>query len=229
MEVHDGDSVHPMCDPMPTRLERLRDNLIGLLALQAKAENPEALDVEVNEVRSQIVTIEHKAPDMLEAALKLAGWGWPVFPLWPGTKEPATPHGFKDATVDVERIERYWRKHPTSNIGVPTGVRFNVIDIDRPKRDGQVDGELAYGQLLRDHELPDTHAHVRTAHDGLHLYVEVDGSGCTTGIEPSVDYRGEGGYVVVPPSVADGGRWQWLIAPSPVIRAKRFVRGGAHA
>jgi hypothetical protein len=222
MEVYDGDSVHPMCKPLPTRLERLRDNLTGLLALQAKAENPAALDDELNSIRSQIITIENRPPDMLKLALKYAGeWGWPVFPLRAGTKEPDTPHGFKDATVDLERIERYWRKHPRSNIGVPTGLpeTFNVIDIDRPKRDGQVDGELAYKRMLDAGALPDTHAHVATANRGLHLYLEGDGSdGITTGFEPSVDYRGLGGYVVVPPSTTSSGRWAWLIVPSPVIR-----------
>jgi hypothetical protein len=219
MVVLGGDTVHPMCDPLPTQLERLRDNYYGLLAIQGRVDNAGALTPELAELEARIKELENRPPDMARWAARYAGdWHWPVFPLRPGSKEPDTPHGFKDATTDLERIERYWRRHPQANIGIPTGIAFDVIDIDRPKRDGQPDGGLAYKMLLDAGELPDTHGQVATAHAGLHLYVEPTGSGCAQEIEPSVDYRGMGGYVVVPPSMLPAGRWQWLNVPSPAIR-----------
>ena len=46
--------------------------------------------------------------DLLSAALRYAELGYPVFPCEPGTNRPATAHGFKDATTDPARIERWW-------------------------------------------------------------------------------------------------------------------------
>jgi hypothetical protein len=190
--------------------------------VQDHIDNRVAPGPELAELEALIKEHENAEPDLRRAALRLAGeFDWPVFPLHPGTKEPDCPHGFKDANTDLERIERYWRRHPRANIGVPTGIRFDVIDIDRPKRDGQPDGGTSYKMLLDAGRLPDTHAQVSTAHAGLHLYVEATGNGCRTGWGPSVDYRGVGGYVVVPPSVLPEGRWHWLIVPSPAIRRAR--------
>lgn len=220
--VTDGAVVHPMCEPVTTRLERLQDRYRALLELADHVDNHAALGPELAELEAAIKEHENAEPDLLRAALRFAGeFDWPVFPLHPGTKEPATAHGFKDANTDLERIARYWRRHPRANIGVPTGVKFDVLDIDRPKRDGQPDGEATYAQLIDLDMLPDTHAQVATAHRGLHLYVEATGRGCRQNMLPSVDYRGAGGYVVAPPSVLPEGRWHWLIVPSPAIRAPR--------
>jgi hypothetical protein len=220
MQVTDGATVHPLCAPITTKLERLQDNYRGLLAIADDVTNESALTPELAMIEAEIKELENKPPDLGRAALRLADeLAWPVFPLRPGTKEPATPHGFKDAHTELARIERYWRKYPTSNIGVPTGVAFDVIDVDRPKRAGQVDGEQTYAEMLAAGDLDevDTHARVGTAHAGLHLYVEATGAGSRCGWAPSIDYRGVGGYVVVPPSVLPEGRWRWLTVPSPLI------------
>ena len=126
-------------------------------------------------------------------------------------KQPATRNGFKDATDDAARIRAWWERHPNCNIGVPTGVRFDVIDIDLP------DGPESYAQMIDDGLIPDVHGQVDTASGGRHLYIEPTGDGCTTRLQPGIDYRGVGGFVVVPPSVLDGSSWRWVTYPSPVI------------
>ena len=211
LQVTNGDVVHPLCAPVLTRTERLREDLVSAIAENAP--------IEIARLEDEIAALEAVPPNMLNAALRYVGWGWPVFPLKPGTKEPDTPHGFKDASVDAFRVQRYWQRHPDANIGVPTGAQFDVIDVDAPKRaNGMVPGAIAYEEMLRAEELPDSHGMVTTANAGLHLYIEPIGKGSTTNFRPSLDYRGTGGYVVVPPSATASGRWTWLNVPSPVIR-----------
>ena len=63
---------------------------------------------------------------LLDAALRYAALGYPVFPCLPGEKAPITPHGFRDATTDIAQIEAWWAKHPDANIGLPTADFFRV-------------------------------------------------------------------------------------------------------
>lgn len=137
------------------------------------------------------------------AAVWYAERGHLVFPLRPGQKVPATPHGFKDATTDVEIVRRWWLAEPTYNIGLATGHRFDVIDVD---------GEAGTESLLDlDGEglTPATYGLVRTPR-GFHLYILPTGDGCATAVRPGIDYRGVGGYVVAPPSIVEGNGYRWL-------------------
>jgi len=62
-------------------------------------------------------------------ALSLAHQGIPVFPCGEN-KRPLTPNGFKDATCDPDIVHGWWTVQPNALIGVPTGVKFVVIDLD---------------------------------------------------------------------------------------------------
>ena len=66
----------------------------------------------------------------LDAALRYAARGWPVFPCH--GKIPLTPHGFHDASTDTATIEAWWRENPDALISVATGraSRVIVLDID---------------------------------------------------------------------------------------------------
>jgi len=55
---------------------------------------------------------------------------WPVFPCKEGSKTPATPHGFKNATRDPEAIRRHWQRNPRFNIGIPTGAESGLVALD---------------------------------------------------------------------------------------------------
>jgi hypothetical protein len=89
-------------------------------------------------------------------------------------------------------VNAYWNRWPGANIGVPTGERSGVwvLDVDRP---GALE-ELG-------HELPPTRT-VRTPRGGIHLYFRhVEGvTNSPGGLPEGIDVRGEGGYVLVPPS-----------------------------
>jgi hypothetical protein len=157
-------------------------------------------------------------PSKLDAALWYVSLGWPVFPLLPGGKRPATRNGFKDATTDAGEITRWWSEEPNRNIGLPTGVRFDVIDIDVPEG----------LDTLRELSKRDTFVHgwVDTASGGTHLYIKPTGEPNSARWESGVDYRGQGGYVVAPPSVAKG-TWRWKHLPSPVITGRGDTFGAS--
>lgn len=138
-----------------------------------------------------------------DAALAYAADGVAVFPLRPRGKQPLTAHGFHDATTGAAQVAAWWAATPDANIGLPTGLTFDVIDID-----GR-DGLLA---MVADRHGLDVIARATTTRPaGHHWYVPVAGHGNRTALIPGVDYRGTGGYVVAPPSIGATGRaYRWL-------------------
>jgi hypothetical protein len=133
------------------------------------------------------------------AALDYARRGVPVFPLRPGEKVPFEgSRGFYDATVDEARIREWWGNCPNANIGIPTGPASGllVLDVDHPAGLDALEAE--YGKL------PPTRAH-STGSGGTHLLYRYPDTGERFGnssgdLPDGYDIRGEGGYIVAPPS-----------------------------
>ena len=148
-----------------------------------------------------------------EAALDYAKRGLAVFPLAENSKVPCIAEGFKKATTDLEQIRAWWEYRPHCNIGIATGGMSGglvVIDCDYDEARGE-DGM----QSVRSHEasegpFPDG-ACVSTPRGGEHLYFIADEPfDCSTNADKGVDIRGDGGYVVAPPSVhPNGGVYEW--------------------
>lgn len=137
-----------------------------------------------------------------EAAVRLAEYGFKVFPCVPGAKNPIVAHGFKDATTDEATIATWWAGTPNANVGVATEGIY-VIDID-PMEDGTPNywmNTLTVEQVDELSRAPQT----ITPRNGVHLWfrqpdgVELRNTGRGE-IAPRVDTRGTGGYVLVPPS-----------------------------
>lgn len=226
--VHEGRCVNER----PTRRESLSDDLNAALQMG------DQFDL-VCKLEAEVQALDRATPRLLEAAMKYAEWGWPVFPLAPGTKRPALPnahpegdplrgvckggcgkvgHGVHDATTDVDRLKRRWTKCPDDNIGLATGFLFDVIDVDVPKKEGDADGMLQIPKILASEKIPDAHGVVITRSGGVHYYIKATGKGNRGGMLPGVDFRGKGGYVVAPPSRIDPDhRWFWSVAASPEI------------
>ena len=157
----------------------------------------------------------------LKVALSYAERGWLVFPLWEplsdGTcscdkpdcedagKHPRTPNGFKDATTDEETIRGWWGKWPDANIGIRTGRESGLLVLDVDPRHG---GDKSLAELEQDFgKLP--HTTGSKTGDGHHVFfaypkdaVEV---GCHANLRPGLDVRGDGGFVVAPPSLHHSG------------------------
>jgi hypothetical protein len=141
---------------------------------------------------------------LLAAALWYAKRGIAVFPCEPRGKRPLTAQGFKDASLSADVIQGWWAKWPTANIGAPTGLTFDVIDVDGGEGVGAIYGEGGP-------TLPPEIGHVLTTRaGGHHIYIAPTGRGNKAGFLPNVDYRGAGGYVILPPSIgANGRRYMW--------------------
>lgn len=142
------------------------------------------------------------AASLAGAAVWYAQRGHLVFPLRPGSKIPATPRGFKNASMNPDTIRTWWGANPNYNIGLTTGHLFDVIDLD-----GE-DGIRNVAQIEDTGRLPNIIGRVNTPR-GMHLYITPTGDGCATAILPGIDYRGIGGYVVAPPSRVEKGTWTW--------------------
>lgn len=132
-------------------------------------------------------------------------------------KKPLTPHGCLDAKKDVGAIRSWWKKWPDAMVGIATGPISNLIVIDE-----DVDDETGIDGIrsVRDWEtingeLPET-AMVITGRGGYHLYYHYTGSDIKNraGILEGVDVRGDGGYVIAPPSRhPNGASYTWEYEP----------------
>src|SRR5579859_4767536 len=151
----------------------------------------------------------------LQAALRYAGRGWPVFPL-DGKVPLKGSHGHHDATTNKHLIRKWWRHHPRSNIGIALGKTSGLLIVDTDSRKG----EAALKTLLGG-KRPRTLT-VRTGR-GHHRYFKYP-EGVTirrkVRLRPDLDLLGSG-YVVGAESVhpKTGRRYSVVIdgpiAPTP--------------
>jgi hypothetical protein len=136
------------------------------------------------------------------AALRFANLGVPVFPCVPGGKQPLTPNGFYDATSSARTIHAWWQRTPEANIGLPTGARTGILVVDIDIHPGG-SGFAAFERARADGLADDWGWLARTPSGGLHAYYPSSrGQEQRSWQVPSahVDFRGDGGYVVAPPS-----------------------------
>lgn len=149
---------------------------------------------------------------LLAAALWYARRGWPVFPLSPRGKEPIEKGGFHNATTDEDTIHQWWTRHPEANIGIPTSF-FVCLDVD--PRNG---GDETLADLTTKHgQLPHT-VEAITGGGGSHFLFQHPTSNRirTTKIGLGVDVKGDGGYIVVTPSIhPEGPKYQWEASSRP--------------
>ena len=163
---------------------------------------------------------------MLIAALAHAAAGRPVFPCG-NDKRPIIPkrsggNGFKDATRNAKTIRDWWTKYPRALIGMPTGkvTHTLVLDVDNDKAKG-LDGSAALAVVEKENgRLPST-VESMTPRGGRHLIFQHPGSkfdvpNSVSKVGPGLDIRGDGGYIILPPSqLPDGRCYQWEGSSDP--------------
>ncbi|MDP9401775.1 MAG: bifunctional DNA primase/polymerase [Actinomycetota bacterium] len=122
-------------------------------------------------------------------------------------KHPRVANGLKAATTDEDQIRQWWARWPSANVAVRTGAVSGMVVIDIDPDHG---GEESLNRLVEQHgELPDGRA-VRTGSGGRHLYFAHPGgvvrNDAGRRLGRGVDVRGDGGYVIAPPSRHACGR-----------------------
>lgn len=199
------------------------------------------------------MTASEKNVDLLGWALAYGTRGWPVLPLHhpltfgpkdgPGRaecscrvsgchaqgKHPRTANGLTGATTDAGVIRSWWDRWPEANIGLLTGVAFDVLDLDGIHALDALDG-------LAPPEAGTITTPVAITGRGVHLFFSPLGAGNRAAMAPGVDWRGVGGYVVAAPSAhhLHGDRYSWgdldgcgiddPLAPAPKWLADLVVR-----
>jgi len=155
-----------------------------------------------------------------QAALKYIAQGYPVIPIcWTnpdGTcacgcnhnngnagKAPVTPHGLKDATLTQIGVKAFWKQYPKANVAIVIPPGMFVLDIDI-NHNGFESLEKLQNKIG---DLPDT-LRITTGSGGCHLWYKTPTPLRNTtrldGLE-GLDIRGQGGYVVAPPSMHKTG------------------------
>lgn len=161
----------------------------------------------------------------LDAAVRYATErGWPCFPCVPDAKRPATSNGLNDATKDPERLRIIWR--PGANLGVRTGAVSGIFALDVDVKDG-AGGRESLAQLQHEHgALPVTLTNA-TPTGGCHLLFRQPASalGNRVGLMPGLDVRGDGGYIVAPPSIVGGSAYRWIDEGEQIAEAPAWLVG----
>lgn len=131
---------------------------------------------------------------LLAAALDYAARGFPVLPCHPVRKVPYNQHGLSAASVDPAVIREWWGRWPHAAIGLATGAVSGLFVVDEDDGGAETITALA---------LPETFT-VRTQSGGRHFYFHrPEGErwqNSAKKLGPGVDTRGDGGYVLAPPS-----------------------------
>jgi hypothetical protein len=136
-------------------------------------------------------------------AVQYALLGYPVLPLKPGAKVPATKRGFKDATLDPVQIAKWGE---CSNVGIAPNEWTLVIDADSPEEVARLESEFP---LLLSAPRCDTPS------GGAHFYLQLPEGAPPLKVSVRVqgrklDVRGLGKtYLVTEPSKVAGGVYRW--------------------
>ena len=153
-----------------------------------------------------------------------AAAGWKLFPMAAGTKMPLVKWGTTEpACSDIDQLTRWAMKYPGCNWGCATGSTSGFFVVDPDDIEGWM-WTIGKG-------LPTTHAVKTGKNDFAYHYYFKQPAGMRVRnsqkkIHPGVDVRGDGGLVVIPPSLHHSGNcyqieatgaWQLAEAPRWLI------------
>lgn len=152
--------------------------------------------------------------NLMQDALRYAAKGWHIFPcrerdgdLWvddkglthlPRAKTPRIKGGLLNATTNEAQVREWWGKWPYAAIGMNCG-KSGLFAFDLDCKNGKQGWEN-----FRDMGIVHNGAlHSQTPTYGMHIIYTGSGKSSTNDIT-GIDTRGEGGYIILPPSELDG-------------------------
>lgn len=153
---------------------------------------------------------------LIDRALSYAAVDVPVFPV-SLEKRPLTRNGFKDATKDQSQISNWWRKWVTAGIGAPTGEASGLLVVDSDPRHG---GDASLAELCEEFgmEWLENTLTVRSGGGGHHFYFQYPSGlnirNSAGKLGEGLDVRGEGGYIILPPSPHPSGKTYTVQEPA---------------
>jgi hypothetical protein len=157
-----------------------------------------------------------KQTDTAEAARRYLARGWSVLPLRQHDKRPLILwehlQNERPSEGDIAEWFRHW---PDANIGIVTGEISNLIVLDVDPKHG---GDATLERL--EHRFGPLSATIEaeSGGGGRHLYFAhpVGLTRNRAGLAQGIDLRGDGGYVVAPPSIHPSGRpYRWVPGHGP--------------
>jgi hypothetical protein len=140
---------------------------------------------------------------MSQWAEKYLSLGWSLIPLRTRTKEPLIPWTeFQKRKATMMEISQWLNKYPQMNIGVVTGQISGIVVVDLDGKEGNSFG-------LQNHVISPCISLTGNGKQVFYKWTEHVGNSVKK-LAPGVDIRGDGGYVVLPPSIhPNGKRYRW--------------------
>ena len=158
---------------------------------------------------------------LADAALVNLREGFPIFPVDRAKKPLVKWEPYQQRLPTEDQLKRWWQRWPGANIGMSTGRISRLVVVD-------CDSEEATRRFVDTYpEVQDT-SQAETGR-GRHFYFQWEAgirndAGRILG--ERIDVRGEGGFIILPPSIHSNGKtYQWMneVDPSPLPRRLREV------
>ncbi len=152
----------------------------------------------------------------LEAALDYLAHGWAMIPASERGKRPIVRwQPYQDKPPSKAQVRRWFSRWPKANISVVTGAVSGIVVLDVDPKHG---GDASLAMLEKRHgALPET-VESSTGGGGKHIYFAHPGRETRNraGFAPGLDLRGDGGVIIVPPSIHPSGKpYRWRPAHAP--------------
>ena len=160
---------------------------------------------------------QHTNPDdVADWAHDYAAANWRVLPIRPGHKTPALTAWVDNATSDPQLTEHWWNGlYRSHGIGIALGEHPDhgwvfAVDIDTHNGDGPEEWRQLSGTSLDELNTPWAH----TGGGGIHILYTAPNEVRNTKIADNIDIRGNGGQIVVEPTLHPNGTpYEWVIDP----------------
>lgn len=137
--------------------------------------------------------------------------GLSIIPVGKNKKPLIDWKEYQDRKASLKEFKKWLQEYPNLQIGIVTGRISGIIVVDI-----EAGGDISW--------LPKT-AVARTGGGGYHFYYSyVNGVKNSTRIKHLTDIRGDGGYVIAPPSSSDKGEYKWDVKMKPVPFPKNLFQ-----